>query len=109
MKINNIVKRANDQVIENVWNIERRSINKYEAGERMTGFKIYAFEPETTNPKTTYMDQSSISFVSPHPIILDSKGQAEIHGNGKYKIMVEDCRGAIFFIADDVDGDMGEE
>ena len=106
MKITDVIGEVNEAVIKMVWDIERRSINKYEAGERMMGFKIMTYESGSLHLKTTYANTSSLPFVNLNPIILDSEGKANIHGVGKYRIDVLDREEMTFIIFDDVDGDM---
>ncbi|MCG7945866.1 MAG: SGNH/GDSL hydrolase family protein [Candidatus Thiodiazotropha taylori] len=57
-------------------------------GDPLSGGKVYFYEPGTTNPKDTYSDSGTT--VNPNPVILDSRGEAHIWGDGLYDAAIFD-------------------
>ena len=58
-------------------------------GVPLAGGKVYTYEPGTTTLKNTYTDSTG-TIPNTNPIILDSKGEANIWTSGLYKINVTD-------------------
>lgn len=69
-------------------------------GNVLSGGKLYTYENGTTTNKTTYTDKAG---ATPHanPIILDSRGEAEIFWDGLYSIKLTDSSDVQIDTADD--------
>lgn len=69
------------------------------------GGAVYAFDAETTNPRTTFRDPA---LTSPHtyPVLTDAYGRVPVIylGLGDYKIQVKDTIGAQVVVIDDLPG-----
>lgn len=61
-------------------------------GNPLVGGMVYFFIPGTTEPKTTWQDPDQ-SIPTTNPVILDSRGQGLIYGNGQYRQVVRDSLG----------------
>lgn len=61
-------------------------------GAPLANGSVYFYAPGTTNPVTTYQDPAG-SILNTNPVLLDSRGQAVIWGNGTYRQVVKDCNG----------------
>ncbi len=58
-------------------------------GVPLVGGFVYFYAPTTTNPKTTWVDPGQAT-PNPNPVVLDSRGQAIIYGEGQYRQVVYD-------------------
>ncbi|RQV06934.1 hypothetical protein DF047_17090 [Burkholderia cenocepacia] len=58
-------------------------------GKPLVGGSVTFYSPGTTTKKDTYQD-SALTILNTNPIILDSRGQATIWGNGSYRQVVAD-------------------
>jgi hypothetical protein len=58
-------------------------------GTPASGWKVYTYEAGTTTPKDSYSD-SSQTVPNTNPVILNSRGEADIYFNGAYKIVIKD-------------------
>lgn len=63
-------------------------------GKRLSGGKVYTYEPSTLILKTTYSDALG-TIPNPNPINLDKSGEADIYLTGDYRMMVFDHRGVL--------------
>lgn len=59
------------------------------SGVPLVGGFVYFYIPETTTPKTTWQDPTQTT-PNTNPVILDSRGQAIIYGEGQYRQQVFD-------------------
>lgn len=59
------------------------------SGAVAAGWKVYTYEPTSSTPKDTYTDSSGDT-EHQIPIVLDSRGEAEIWWDGNYKVIVLD-------------------
>ncbi|MCU7840849.1 MAG: SGNH/GDSL hydrolase family protein [Candidatus Thiodiazotropha sp. (ex Troendleina suluensis)] len=57
-------------------------------GDVLAGGMVYFYEPGTTTPKDTYSDSETTT--NSNPVILDSRGEAFIWGDGLYDVQVND-------------------
>lgn len=58
-------------------------------GAPLVGGKVYAYVPSTSTPKDTYTT-SLENVQNPHPVILDSRGEATIYWSGSYDVILKD-------------------
>jgi len=76
----------------------------YANGEPLVGGKVYTYEAGTTTPLTTYTDASAAQ-ANTNPIILDSRGEANIwYGPLLYKIVLKDPNDIEIYTVDDLSG-----
>jgi len=61
-------------------------------GAPLVGGAVYFYEPGTLVPANTWQD-SAQTILNTNPIILDSRGQAIIYGQGSYRQIVNDSLG----------------
>lgn len=54
-----------------------------------SGGLIYFYEAGTTDPKDTYLDAEATT-ANANPVVLDTRGEAAIYGQGAYKIVEKD-------------------
>ena len=59
------------------------------SGNPLSGGKVHTYEPGTETNKTTYVEATLIT-PNANPVILDSRGEATIFGDGNFKILVKD-------------------
>lgn len=72
-------------------------------GLPLSGGKLYTYEVGSTTPKTTYQDKDSAA-AHTNPIILDSRGEAEIWWNGAYKLILKDSSDTTIWTVDNFQG-----
>jgi len=58
-------------------------------GTIASGWKVHTYEPGTTTNKDTYTNSSQGS-TNANPVILNSRGEADIWFNGVYKLVIKD-------------------
>lgn len=71
------------------------------SGAPLAGGKVFTYEPGTTTPKSTYIDSTG-NTANANPIILDSKGEANIWLSGSYKIVLKDASDITQWAVDNV-------
>lgn len=75
-----------------------------DAGNPLSGGKVYTYDSGTTTPKTTYSDKAG-TIPNSNPIILDSAGCCNLWlGTGEYTIREETSSGALVRTRDHVTG-----
>lgn len=57
------------------------------SGDPLSGGLVFTYEPGTSTKKTTYSD-SALTTPNANPVVLDSRGEAAIFGDGNFKIVV---------------------
>lgn len=62
------------------------------ADDRLSGGKVYFYEPGTETLKSVYLDRNKTTEAS-NPYTLDSNGQAQVYGDGVYDVKVTDSGG----------------
>ena len=68
-------------------------------GKRLSGGKVYTYEPGTLTPKPTYSDALG-TLPNPNPINLDESGEADIYLDGNYRFIVLDHYGVMILDQD---------
>jgi len=58
-------------------------------GDVLSGGKVHTYEAGTTTPKTSYSDSAQTT-PNANPVILSALGEADIHLDGSYKILLTD-------------------
>jgi len=72
------------------------------AGEPLVGGKLYTYIAGTTTLQTTYTD-SSATTANTNPIILDSRGEANVWlGGAIYKFVLKDADDALIWTVDNI-------
>jgi len=59
------------------------------SGSPLNGGKLYTYITGTTTNKATYSD-AALTTPNANPVILDSRGEAEVYGSGVYKFLLKD-------------------
>jgi hypothetical protein len=59
-------------------------------GNPLVNGRVYFYVPNTTNPKTTWQDAAE-TILNTNPVVLDSRGQATIWGDGSYRQVLKDA------------------
>lgn len=59
-------------------------------GLNLSGGKVYFYAAGTATPKDTYTD-NTLGTANPNPVVLDSRGEADIYLSGDYKIILKDA------------------
>jgi hypothetical protein len=73
-------------------------------GNPLVGGKLYTYAAGTTSPLATYTDSSGTS-ANTNPIILDSRGEANVWlGVGSYKMILKDSVDALILTVDNILG-----
>jgi len=78
-------------------------------GDPHVGAKLYTYETGTTTPKTTWTDYTK-SASNTNPVILDSKGQADVwidSSGGAYRFKLTDSDDVVLWTVDNVQMDEG--
>jgi hypothetical protein len=60
------------------------------SGTNLSGGKVYFYIVGTSTPKDTYSD-AAFTVPNDNPVILDSRGEADIYVDGAYKIILKDA------------------
>jgi hypothetical protein len=68
-------------------------------GVNLSGGLVYFYEAGTSTPKDTYSD-SSFTVANTNPVVLNSRGEADIYLNGTYKIVLKDASDAEIWTQD---------
>lgn len=63
-------------------------------GKRLSGGKVFTYEPGTLTPKSTYTDALNL-IPNTNPINLDESGEADIYLDGGYRMQVYDRYGTL--------------
>ena len=72
------------------------------AGEPLVGGQLYTYVAGTTTLQTTYTD-STATTANTNPIILDSRGEANVWlGGAIYKFVLKDADGALIWTVDNI-------
>lgn len=59
-------------------------------GTLLAGGKVYIYEAGSTTPKSSFTDSSGVT-ANANPVILDSKGEADIWTSGRFKVNITDA------------------
>lgn len=70
-------------------------------GSFLVGGKLYTYEPGTTTPKATYTT-SALSVANANPVILDSRGEANVWPDGATKYVLKDSADNTLWTVDNV-------
>lgn len=68
-------------------------------GDPAVGWKVHTYIAGTTTNKATYTDQAE-GTPNANPVILDSRGEADIWFNGSYKIVIKDSDDTTIYTVD---------
>ena len=69
----------------------------------LSGGKVYTYDVGTTNDKTTYSDRAMTS-ANANPVILDTRGEADIYCSGLVKLVITTSAGAAVITQDNFSG-----
>jgi len=64
-----------------------------------SGWKVYTYEPGTTTNKATYTTPAGDT-ANANPVVLDSRGEADIWWDGLYKVKVTDDNDVTIYTVD---------
>lgn len=71
------------------------------SGAPLSSGKLYTYEAGTTTPKTTYTD-STLGTPNANPVILDSRGEANVWLSGGYKFILKDSADVTIYTVDNI-------
>lgn len=71
-------------------------------GAPLSGGKLYTYQPGTTTNKATYTSSSEAS-TNANPVILNSRGEADVWFVGKYKLVLKDADDVTIWTVDNYD------
>ena len=69
------------------------------SGNPASGYKVYTYGAGTTTNKATYTDNAQTA-TNTNPVILDSRGEADIWWNGAYKVKFTDASDVMVWTVD---------
>jgi hypothetical protein len=72
-------------------------------GDPLSGGKVHTYEAGTTTNKATYSD-SGLTSANANPVVLNSRGEADIYGSGLYKIVLKDSDDVTVWTVDNFRG-----
>ena len=75
-------------------------------GTPASGWKVNTYEPGTSTRKSTYTT-SAESTANANPVVLDSRGEANIWWSGSYKVVVTDENDVVIYTVDNSVGAPG--
>lgn len=67
-------------------------------GKPLAGCFVYFYIPGTTTPKNTYQDEAQ-TILNSNPLILNARGEADIWGKGRYRMVLTDVFGTTVYDA----------
>jgi parallel beta-helix repeat protein len=70
-------------------------------GVPLSGGLLYTYISGTTTDKATYTT-SGMTVAHANPVVLDSRGEAKIYGNGRYKFVLKNSAGTTIWTMDPV-------
>lgn len=70
-------------------------------GDPLASGTVDTYEPGTTTPKATYTDQGQ-GTANANPVVLDSRGEADIWLDGSYKLVLKDSAGTTIWTVDNI-------
>jgi len=70
-------------------------------GDPLSGGKLHTYEAGTSTNKATYSDPA-LSSANANPVILDSRGEADVYGSGLYKLVLKDSDDVTIWTVDNV-------
>lgn len=83
--------------------MDRQLVPKFQVldsdGAPLASGKVYTYESGTTTNKTTYQERA-LSTANANPVILDSRGEADIFFTGTIKIVVKDSDDSTIYTMD---------
>ncbi len=71
------------------------------AGDPLASGKLYTYAAGTSTPKDTWADAGEVT-LNANPVVLDSRGEATIYGNGSYKFILKDSADATIWTVDNI-------
>lgn len=71
------------------------------SGDPLSGGKVHTYEPGTITNKTTYSD-SALTTLNANPVVLDSRGEAPIFGDGNFKIVLKTSADVTVWTVDNI-------
>lgn len=71
------------------------------SGSPLAGGKVHTYESGTTTPKTTYTDRG-LTTPNTNPVILDSRGEADIYCEGLLKVTLYDSNDVLIGTVDNI-------
>lgn len=72
-------------------------------GDPLSGGKVYTYECGSTTPKTTYSNRA-LSSANANPVVLDSRGEADIYQSGCLKIVLKTSADVTVYTVDNFAG-----
>ena len=76
-------------------------------GDPLSGGKLWTYQPGSTTPKATYVDQLGVT-ANTNPVELDANGEADVWlGPGYYKIVLMDANDVPIYTVDKVSAGSG--
>ena len=71
------------------------------SGNPLSGGKVYTYAAGTSTPQTTYQDAAA-TIPNANPVILDSRGEAQIFWTGSYKVTLKTSADVTIWTVDNV-------
>jgi len=91
---------------------KRLELPKFQAfdgnGDPLSGGLVYTYSAGTTTAKTSYSDYDA-STANANPVVLDSRGEADIYVRGSYKIVLKTSAEVTLWTLDNVQGGVGAD
>jgi hypothetical protein len=88
----------------------RLELPKFQAfdadGNPLSGGLVWTYSAGTDTLKTTYSDYDAQT-ENANPVVLDSRGEADIYIQGTYKIVLQDSTGSVIWTLDNIQGGVG--
>jgi len=72
-----------------------------ESGCPLAGGKVYSYAAGTNTPIPLYSEQDK-SVLAKNPVILDSRGRAEVYGDANYKFVIRDQNDVVQYTIDNL-------
>ncbi len=72
-------------------------------GVNLSGGKVYFYLTGTTTDKDTYSDEA-LTTINANPVILDSRGEADIYLSGEYKVVLKTAADVTIWTLDPYSG-----
>lgn len=72
-------------------------------GSPLSAGRLYSYSAGTSTEKATYSDRD-LTTANTNPVVLDSRGESDVYGSGRYKLVLKTSAGVTVWTMDEIEG-----